>query len=81
MDDFKQLAHWSEQSPERTKAVQRMLHFVRGWESAVAHAKRAVPEDSWPRMFSLDSGMTALFACTRGKVDMSKIVGEIWICL
>ena len=55
---------------------------MRGWEAAAAHAKKAVPEDFWPRMFSVESGMTLLFPCKHGKVDMTKVLGEHmpWMC-
>lgn len=74
--DFRNLVHWCEEFPERTKAVQRVLKFVRGWDAAANHAKKAVTEDSWPRMFSTKSGVTLLYPCKHGKVDMTKIIGE-----
>ena len=74
--DFSKLVHWCEESPERTRSCQRVLKFVRGWDTAAAHAKRAVSEDSWPRMFSLEPAMTLVYPCKHGKVDMTKILGE-----
>lgn len=73
--DFSKLVHWCEESPERTRSCQRVLKFVRGWDTAAAHAKRAVSEDSWPRMFSIEPAMTLVYACKHGKVDMTKILG------
>lgn len=73
---FKEMVLWCEQCPERTRAVQKVLKVVRGWEAAATHAKKAVTEDVWPRMFSTDSGTVLLYPCKHGKVDMTRIIGE-----
>ena len=55
--------------------MQKLLKLVRGWDAAAAHALRAVPKDTQPRVFSAENGMSLLYPCKYGKVDMSKALG------
>lgn len=76
MQDFVQLLDWCETDLQRVKAVQRVLKLIRGWDTAAAHARSAVPEDNRPRFFTAAGDVVLKYACKLGNINFNRFTGQ-----
>ena len=76
MQDFVQLLDWCETDLQRVKAVQRVLKLIRGWDTAAAHARSAVPEDNRPRFFTTASDVVLKYTCKPGNINFNRFAGQ-----
>ena len=78
VQDFVQLLDWCETDLQRVKAVQRVLKLIRGWDTAAAHARIAVPEDNRPRLFTAAEDVVLKYTCKLGQINFKRFTGHAW---